>query len=52
MKNKRWPTKKMDFEKIVMVADEDYHAAKVYESAGFVPTEKIYGVCWYDKKRN
>lgn len=42
---------KMNIDKLVMVADEDYHAAKVYESVGFVPTEKMYGLCWYDKEK-
>ena len=36
---------------LVMVADEDYHAARIYESAGFIPSEKILGVCWWDKAR-
>ncbi len=38
----------MGVQKLVMVADEDYHAAKIYESVGFRPTEKVYGVCWFD----
>lgn len=36
--------KKMGVETLVMVADAEYHAAKVYESVGFVPKEKVYGV--------
>jgi hypothetical protein len=39
----------MGIEKLVMVADENYHAARIYESVGFKPVEKIYGVCWSDK---
>lgn len=39
----------MGIEKLVMVADENYHAARIYESVGFRPTEKMYGVCWSDK---
>jgi hypothetical protein len=35
----------------VMVADEDYHAARIYESVGFSPTEKMLGLCWWDKTR-
>lgn len=34
---------------LVMVADEDYHAAKIYESVGFRPTQKQVGLCWWDK---
>lgn len=41
----------MGIEKLVMVADEEYHAAKIYESVGFKPTEKLVGLCWYDKDR-
>jgi ribosomal protein S18 acetylase RimI-like enzyme len=37
---------------LVMVADEDYHAAKIYESVGFIPTEKQIGLCWFDKARS
>ncbi len=37
---------------LVMVADEDYHAAKIYESVGFKPTEKQIGLCWYDKEKH
>ena len=36
---------KMGVETLVMVADESYHAAKIYESVGFVPQEKMYGLC-------
>ncbi len=36
--------------KLVMVADPEYHAAKVYESVGFKPTEKSIGLCRYPKK--
>lgn len=35
---------KMDIETLVMVADENYHAAKIYASVGFVQKEKAYGV--------
>jgi ribosomal protein S18 acetylase RimI-like enzyme len=37
--------KHMDVDTLVMVADEEYHAAKVYESVGFKPTEKLLGLC-------
>ena len=33
-----------------MVADPEYHAAKVYESVGFIPTEKSIGMYKYPKK--
>lgn len=36
---------------LVMVADENYHAAKIYESVGFKGTEKMIGVSWYDKTK-
>lgn len=39
----------MGIDKLVMVADENYHAARIYESVGFRPVEKMYGVCWSDK---
>jgi ribosomal protein S18 acetylase RimI-like enzyme len=32
-------------EKLVMVADADYHAARIYESIGFAATERNVGVC-------
>ena len=37
-------------ETLVIIADEDYHAAKIYESVGFKPTEKEVTLQWYDKK--
>lgn len=42
--------KKKGLQTLVMCADEDYHAAKIYESCGFQPTEKQIGICWWDKK--
>jgi ribosomal protein S18 acetylase RimI-like enzyme len=41
----KYAFEEMPISKLVMVADEDYHAAKVYESVGFRQTEKTYGVC-------
>lgn len=32
---------------LVMVADPEYHAAKIYESVGFRPTERQIGVDWW-----
>lgn len=40
---------KMEIEELVMVADEDYYAAKIYERVGFIPTEKMYGLCKWQK---
>lgn len=40
---------KMGVDSLIMVADENYHAAKIYESVGFIPTEKLSGVYWYPK---
>ena len=35
----------MSLARLVMVADPDYHAARIYERLGFRPTEKQVGVC-------
>lgn len=35
---------------LVMVADEDYHAAGIYESVGFRPTERQVGVDWWERE--
>jgi GNAT superfamily N-acetyltransferase len=40
----------MKLETLVMVADENYHAAKIYESIGFEPKERQAGIDWW--KRN
>ncbi len=37
-------------EKIVMVADPNYHAARIYTSVGFKPTEKQIGVYRWPKQ--
>lgn len=34
---------------LVMIADENYHAAKIYESVGFTPTEHLVALDWWDK---
>ncbi len=36
----------LDLETLVMEADEDYHAAAIYESIGFEPTEKLVKLEW------
>jgi hypothetical protein len=38
----------MGIEELVMEADEDYHAAGIYESVGFRPTQKQVGLEWFD----
>jgi GNAT superfamily N-acetyltransferase len=35
---------------LVMVADENYHAARIYESVGFIPTERHAAACRYPAK--
>lgn len=42
--------KEMGAKTLVMVADEDYHAAGIYESVGFKPTEKQLSLEWYNDK--
>lgn len=37
---------------LVMEADEDYHAALIYESVGFKPIEKLTTLEWYDKSKS
>ena len=34
---------------LVMAADPEYHAARIYESIGFVPAERQIGFQWVDK---
>lgn len=36
---------------LTLEADEEYHAAKIYESIGFRPTEKLYRLEWHNKSR-
>lgn len=51
-KSAKFMFNKKNLNTLVMVADEDYHAAKVYESVGFIPTEKQVGLCWWDKNKH
>jgi hypothetical protein len=37
----------MGVETLVMAADEDYFAARIYESVGFMPTERQVGVHYW-----
>ncbi|NUM88688.1 MAG: GNAT family N-acetyltransferase [Bdellovibrionales bacterium] len=48
-KSARFALEKMGLMDLVMVADENYHAAKIYESVGFAPTAKEYSAFWWDK---
>lgn len=41
----------MNVSTLVMIADEDYHAAKIYETVGFKPTEHLVGICKWDKAK-
>jgi ribosomal protein S18 acetylase RimI-like enzyme len=38
----------MNVKTLVMVADEEYHATKIYESVGFRPTERQFGLEWFN----
>lgn len=40
-----WPVKTLTME-----ADPDYHAARIYESVGFLPVENSYNLYWYKFK--
>ncbi|RYG24717.1 GNAT family N-acetyltransferase [bacterium] len=40
----------MGAQRLVMVADAHYHAAKIYESVGFQPTERQIGVSWWPRE--
>ncbi len=39
----------MSAQNLVMVADVHYHAAKIYESIGFTPTERQLGLTWWER---
>jgi len=36
--------------RLVMVADENYHAASVYESLGFQRSERMASLCWWPRE--
>ena len=36
-------------DRLVMVADAHYHAARIYESVGFKPRERMASLCWWPK---
>jgi ribosomal protein S18 acetylase RimI-like enzyme len=48
----KYALENMKLKKLVMVADDEYHAAKIYESVGFRPTEYMAGLCWWDKEKH
>ena len=35
--------------RLVMIADENYHAAGIYERVGFRPRERMASLCWWPK---
>jgi hypothetical protein len=39
----------MGVETLVMAADENYYAARIYEKVGFKPTERQAGLHWWDR---
>jgi RimJ/RimL family protein N-acetyltransferase len=41
-----------ELEQLVICADPDYFARKIYESVGFRPVKTEYGLCWWAKKTN
>lgn len=42
---------RMGIEQLVMCADPDYHAIKIYENVGFIRSLEESGVYWWDKSR-
>lgn len=45
----RYALEQLKVETLVMVADENYHAARIYESVGFQPQERQVGLDWWKK---
>ena len=45
----RFGLETMNAKTLVMIADAEYHAAKIYESVGFRPTEKTVSLQWYKR---
>lgn len=48
----QYALQEMKLKNLVMCADQEYHAARIYESVGFRPMQKECGVCWWDKNRD
>lgn len=46
----RYAFERLGAETLVMVADEDYHAAKIYESVGFRQAEHQIGLTWWERE--
>lgn len=47
----QYALKTLGLKQLVMCADPDYHAARIYESVGFKPVQVDHGVCWWDRSR-
>ena len=47
----RYALEQMKLETLVMVADENYHAAKIYETIGFEPEEHQVGLDWWNNSQ-
>ena len=47
----RYALGELGCERLTLEADEEYHAAKIYESIGFRPTEKLYRLEWCDRSK-
>jgi GNAT superfamily N-acetyltransferase len=43
----RYALRNFGVDTLVMVADESYHAARIYESVGFVPSDRTYQLSWW-----
>jgi hypothetical protein len=48
----RFAFEQMGVDTLVMVAEVEYHAAAIYQSVGFRPTEKQVGLDWWDRSRS
>lgn len=46
----RYAYAQLEAETLVMAADEEYHAAKIYESVGFMATEHQIGMDWWERE--
>ena len=46
----RYACERLGAQTLVMAADEEYHAAKIYESVGFMPTEHQIGMDWWERE--
>lgn len=46
----QWAQKELGVKTLVMAADPEYHAARIYESVGFNPAEFVWGAYWYPRE--